>query len=182
MLFSLICLPVGINVFMSACLAVCMCTCLPVYLSACLPVYVSTCLPADMSSCLHFSLSQCLPVYLSAFLYMSTWTHTSVCMSLLNTFSPCLLTFCIHVCLSTCLPVYLSKCLPFYNGLSALSEKTFHLRVSILPFRIKNVTVVSLLCDTCCTMYIYSYMLLTDTTQPRVYIMFDTKKKNLGEP
>ncbi len=121
-------------VYLSTCLPFRRCTCLPGNMPACLHVFLSTCIPFSVSACVPNCLSTYPPVYI---LYFSL----HVC---LNTFSPChSLSSCITVCLSACLHVYLSNCLPFCNGLSAHSEKTFHRKVSILHFsHKKNVTVV----------------------------------------
>jgi hypothetical protein len=161
-LFSLI-LYVFLSAFLCTCLPVTVSGCLPVYLSACAHVHLSTFLPVNMPACLHIFLSTCLPFAVSACVSVclstylpDTYFSLHVC---LNTFSSChSLSSCITVCLFACLHVYLSKCLPFYNGLSAISEKTFHSRVSILPFRIKKCVHSQLTLRY--VQYIYSYIFI----------------------
>ncbi len=142
MLFSLICLPVGISA--RKCLPVTVSGCLLLYLSACAHVYLYRCMPVTMPACLQiflstrlpFSVSACVPVNLSACLHTCLNTYFSLHVSPENLFS---VFWSPSFYMSACLHVYLSKCLPFYSGLSALSEKTFNRRVSILKclFRIK---------------------------------------------
>ncbi len=111
--FSLICLPVGISVYMSAfhcvwlsgCVPVCLCTFPPVHMSTCLYVSVlSTWLPAYLSSCLHVCFLPSLPMYLSACLYVCLNTNLGLHVS------PEYISVSAH-CQRTCLPVNMSTCL-----------------------------------------------------------------------
>ncbi len=175
MLFSLLCLPVGISVYMSDCHCVWLSACVPVCLCTFPPVHMSSCLrvcPVNMHACL----PTCLPVYMSAFfcvclwtclpVYMSAWIQTSVCMSRMETFSPCLLTVSLHVCLYNnlsvaCLQVYMSTCRSACLSTTQYIYKSpkycllFRRKPSIAQcfFSPKKLRLrkVSLLCDTCCT-------------------------------
>jgi hypothetical protein len=139
-----------------------MCTCLPVTVSGCLHVY--------LSACHSVWLSACLPVCLSLHVYLITCLVLHVSPEYLFSVSA-------H-CQHTCLPVYMSTCLSVCH--STMDCLLFRRKPSIAEspfclFRIKKCD-----CSQLTRTYTRTY-LLTDTTQPRVYIIFDTQKINLGE-